>query len=444
MTRRVSVVGAGIAGLAAAFEAARADAGAEVVVYEATERAGGKLCTAVFAGRRVDQGADAFLARVPWGRELCRDLGIEADLVAPATGSASVFCDGALHPLPPGLVLGVPTDFDAAAASGLLTGAVTVRPASPLGPDEDVSVGALVRAQLGDEVFERLVDPLLSGINAGDGDRLSVRAGAPQLAEAAQAGPDLVSALRARAAAGPVDPGPVFLSPRDGMGALVDALLDALTAVGTTVHLDHPITDLADLDADLVVLATPAAVTAGLVAPAAPGVAGTLRALDYSSVALVNLALPLAALTRPLRGSGLLVPRREGLFATAVSYASNKWAHLHDDDGLAVVRVSAGRWGDERHVHMTDDEVVAAILEDLGTILGFHGEPAEVQVNRWPRSLPQFEPGHLARVEEMEADLRGSLANVRLAGAAYRGLGVPACIRSGREAGSPAPRPAPR
>src|SRR5260221_4058215 len=162
----------------------------------------------------MDEGADAFLARVPWGLELCRELGIEGQLVSPAQPSAYVWFDGALRRLPAGLVLGVPTDLDAVAASGIVTEPIVVRPAAAsLAADSDVAVGRLVRAQLGDAVFERLVDPLLGGINAGDGDRLSLRAAAPQLAAAAERDRDLVAALRAQP---PAAPGPGFYSPVGG------------------------------------------------------------------------------------------------------------------------------------------------------------------------------------------------------------------------------------
>src|SRR3954469_7193811 len=160
MTQRIAVVGGGITGLAAAYELRALAPDAEIVVYEATDRVGGKVATTTFAGRAIGEGADAFLARVPWGLELCRELGIATQLVSPAQQSAYVWFGGALRRLPAGLVLGVPTDFDAVAASGIVNDPIVVRPsAAPLPGDADVAVGALVRAQLGDAVFERLVDP---------------------------------------------------------------------------------------------------------------------------------------------------------------------------------------------------------------------------------------------------------------------------------------------
>lgn len=429
---RYAVVGGGITGLAAAFELRAASPDAEIVVHEATDRLGGKVHTIDFAGRAVDSAADAFLARVPWGVDLCRELGLEARLVSPAQQSAYVWCDGALHRLPAGLVLGVPTDLDAVRASGIVPGPVEVHPAAaPLAPGDDIAVGALVRAQLGDAVFERLVDPLLGGINAGDGDRLSLRAAAPQLADAAARDRDLVAALRAVQPA--AASAPVFYAPVGGMGAIVDALADALTAGGVELRRDAPVDDISTLDADGVVVATPAYVGARSLRAIAPAAAALLAAIDYASVVLVTLAYPNAARTRPLDASGFLVPRTEGLLMSATSWSSSKWAHL-DDGATTLLRVSTGRIGDDRGAAMDDDALVRALLPEIEATSGLRGEPKAVAVHRWPRSFPQYEPGHLERVAEIERAVAAAAPHVVLAGAALRGLGVPACIRQGRDA----------
>jgi oxygen-dependent protoporphyrinogen oxidase len=431
MTRRIAVVGGGITGLAAAYELRAQAPDAEIVVLEATGRLGGKVATTTFAGRAIDEGADAFLARVPWGLELCRELGIDTELVSPAQQSAYVWFDGALRRLPAGLVLGVPTDLDAVVASGIVTEPIVPQPAqAPLSPDADIAVGTLVRAQLGDAVFERLVDPLLGGINAGDGDRLSLRAAAPQLAAAAERGRDLVAALRAQPAA---PPGPVFYAPIDGMGAIVDALVSALTATGVELRRESHVDDIDALDADLIVITVPSYRAADLVRHAATGAAELLDAVAYASVALITFAYPNTAITRPLDASGFLVPRTEGLLMTASSWSSSKWAHLAGDTST-VVRVSTGRFGDERATKLDDNALVRALSDEVAATTGITGEPTDVMVRRWPQSFPQYEPGHLDRVAEIERSLAEALPHVVLAGAALRGIGVPACIRQGREA----------
>jgi oxygen-dependent protoporphyrinogen oxidase len=368
---------------------------------------------------------------VPWGLDLCRELGIDAELVSPAQQSAYVWFDGELRRLPSGLVLGVPTDFDAVAASGIVREPVTVRPSTELlGPDDDVAVGALIRAQLGDEVFERLVDPLLGGINAGDGDRLSLRAAAPQLAAAAERDRDLVAALRAQA---PPAAGPVFYAPVGGMGAIADALVASLTASGVELRGGTRVDDIAALDADHVVITVPAYRAADLIRTAAPPAAALLDGIAYASVALVTFAYPNAAIGRALDASGFLVPRTEGLLMTASSWSSSKWAHLADDS-TTVVRVSSGRYGDDRVTKLDDESLVRTLVEEVAATTAIEGEPVDVMVRRWPQSFPQYEPGHLDRVAEIERLLADALPQVVLAGAALRGIGVPACIRQGREA----------
>ena len=429
---RYTVVGGGISGLAAAYELRGLAPEAEIVVLEATDRFGGKVQTTDFAGRAIDTAADAFLARVPWGVELCRELKLEGQLVSPAEQSAFVWFDGELRRLPAGLVLGVPTDFDALQASGIVPDRITVHPAeAPLAPDEDIAVGALIRGQLGDAVFERLVDPLLGGINAGDGDRLSTRAAAPQLADAASRDRDLVAALRA--AQPSAAPGPVFYSPVGGMGAIVDALVGSLTTGGVELRANAPVDDLASVDADATVVAVPAFAASELLRSVAPKASELLADIDYASVALVTLAYPNEGITRPLDASGFLVPRTEGLLMTATSWSSSKWAHLADG-ATTLLRVSTGRLGDDRPAALDDDALVRALLPEIEQTSGLRGEPLEVAVHRWPRSFPQYAPGHLDRVDDIDRALSAAAPHVALAGAAMRGLGVPACIRQGREA----------
>jgi oxygen-dependent protoporphyrinogen oxidase len=401
-----AVVGGGITGLAAAHELARLDPDAEVTVYE-PGRLGGKLRTSPFAGRPVDEGADAFLARVPWGRELCDELGLGGELVSPATGAAYVADGKELRPLPGGLVLGVPTD-PAAEAPGV----------APLRAGEDASVGSIIRARFGDEVLERLVDPLVGGINAGDTDRLSVRAATPQLAAAAEA-PSMAVALRDV----PGAEGPVFWALPGGMSRLVDALTPGRVVA-------EPVDDLTALGADGVVVATPARSMAALT-----GV-DLLRGIGHSSPVLVTLAFTRSGVRHPLDASGFLVPRVEGRWLTACSFATTKWAHLGAaDPSTVILRASSGRNGDDRAIESDDDVLVDALLADLDDLLGLDEDPVEVRVSRWRDGFPQYEPGHLGRVAAVEADVRARFGGrVAVAGAALHGIGIPACIRSGREA----------
>ncbi|WP_420639837.1 protoporphyrinogen oxidase [Candidatus Poriferisocius sp.] len=431
---RIAVVGAGITGLAAGYEAARS--GAEVVVYEASPRAGGRMLTSELAGQAVDEGPDAFLARVPWAVELCRELGLGPELVSPAQRSAFVYSRGALRTLPLPNVLGVPLDFDALAASGIVSpdGVDRARrepdlAGSPLTGDQ--AVGALVRRRLGDEVADRLVDPLIGGINASSIDHLSVRAAVPQLAEAAARGPSLVRELTHLAASATTDPeAPVFHTLPGGMARLSDELADRL---GDRLRLSSAVPDVGHVDADRVIVTAPAAEAAAMVARVSPTAAGLLGGIEYASVVLVSLAYAADDVHHPVAGSGYLVPAVEGRTITACSWASSKWAHV-GSDGTVVLRVSVGRHGDNRAMTLSDDGLVDAVRDDLGVTMGLSAEPHAVRISRWERSLPQFRPGHLELVADIESAVARDAPWLTVTGAWARGLGVAACIHQGRTA----------
>ena len=445
----LAVVGAGISGLAAAWEGLRR--GARVMVLDAAPESGGKLRTSPFAGVALDEAADAFLARVPGAVELCAELGITSELVAPATGAAFVFLEGALRRLPADQLLGVPTDLDAVAASGLLSPDGVTRARRDLdAPDDrppggvDESVGDLVRRRLGDEVLDRLVGPLVGSIYAGDCDHLSLQVAAAQLAAARDRSPGDPSLVRAAAAlrAQAVETGrPVFLAPEGGMGRLVDALVDGIgddlrtgaAVAGLARDGDAWRLEPAGVTARAVVVATPAFAAAPLVTPHAPAAAEVLAAIEHASVTLVALAVPRAGIDRDLDGSGFLVPRSAGLRLTACSWVSSKWPHLDVDPDVALLRASVGRAGDDRAMALDDDALVAAVLADLKTTMGLRAAPTDVRVSRWPRSFPQPRPGHLARVAAAEAAV-AAVPGLALAGAWAEGVGVPACIRGGRAA----------
>lgn len=424
--KKIDVVGGGIAGLASAWFLERR--GFEVEVHEASDRLGGKIATGNVEGRPVELGPDAFLARVHDGVELCRALGLGDDLVAPATGQAHLLLGGQLRPLPEGLVLGVPSDVFAVARSGVLSLAGLARaflePVLPGHPiTEDASVGSVVRGRFGPEVFERLVDPLVSGINAGKADELSIDAVTPQLAALARRDRSLLLGARRARRTAPAG-GPVFLTVRSGLSRLVDALAADL---GGKVHCNHDVTSLDDLDGDGVVLATPAPATAALLDGDA---ASELAAITYASVTLTVLTYAEHAVRRHLDGSGFLVPRSEGRLMTACSWGSSKWAHWAKP-GRVVLRVSAGRSDDTRALELSDDELVERLHAELSEVLGLSGPPDDAIVTRWPASFPQYAVGHFERVARIEAALP---SHVALAGAAYRGVGIPACIASGRAA----------
>lgn len=444
----VAVVGGGITGLAAAWTLSGAPT--PVVLMEATGRPGGKVRTDEVGGQPVDVGPDAFLALVPDATDLCRAVGLGGDLVAPATGRAFIWTRGRLRPLPQGLVLGVPTALGGLARSGLLSPwglarACLDRVLPPTPAARDRSVGDLVAARLGGEALDRLVDPLLGGIHAGDSRELSVAATAPALEAASGRSRSLIRGLRAQAGRAEAASGPVFLSLASGLGTLAQRLSTELVGRGVDLRTNTEVRSLdrvgdrwrlatpaGAMDADAVVLAVPSPVAARLVSPHAAGVAAELEGIDYASVVVVSLVYPASSLSRALDGSGFLVPRREGRLITACTWSSSKWPHLARP-GRILLRASAGRWNDERAIAMQDGDLIDRLHVELAEALGLAAPPLAVRVTRWPRAFPQYRVGHLERLARIDAGLAG-LSGLVVAGAPYRGVGLPACVAQGRRA----------
>lgn len=451
---RVAIVGGGITGLAAAVRLRdRAPAGTEITVYEQSGRLGGKLRTGELAGGPVEFGAESFLMRDPAGGEsavvtLVRRLGLADAIVHPTVGQAALLVAGGLRPVPGGTLVGVPGDLDKVAAVAQPAAAADRDGGKPLlAPDADVSVGALVRDRLGDEVVDRLVDPMLGGVYAGRADDLSLVTTMPALARAARVEHTLVGAVRAAQAAAPRAPGaPVFGTLAGGLSTLVDA---AARESGATIRRDAavrelhrtptgwrltvgPTRDPEFVEADAVLLAVPARPAARLLAGPAAEAAATVGGLDYASVALVTMALPEPELPAL---SGFLVPATEGLLIKASTFFTTKWGHLRRPDGLALVRASVGRYGEEASLQLTDDDLVATVHRELSKVLGTPlPAPVAQHVQRWGGALPQYTPGHLGRVVEARAALRAAHPTLALAGAGYDGVGIPVCVRSGETA----------
>ncbi|WP_151523523.1 protoporphyrinogen oxidase [Serinicoccus kebangsaanensis] len=458
------VLGGGISGLAAAQALVDADGEGRVTVLEGSDRVGGKLRAGSLAGREVDVGAEAMLARRPEGVDLLRRAGLGADLAHPTPARAQVWSRGVLQPLPPRTLMGVPADPRGLA--GLLTDGEVARalaePADPLEAD-DVSVGDLVAARLGTALTDRLVEPLLGGVYAGHARLLSARAAVPGLLRAAQRGERLQDAVARLLPLAPGDgpAAPVFAGVRGGLHRLPTTLAQALCdrevqiRTGTTVReltrtadggfevVTGPRPDPTAYRADRVVLALPPAPAARLLEQVAPTAAGALATVETASMAVLSLAFeaePLGA----LRGSGFLVPPVEQRVIKAATFSATKWDWVRElgldagDPGrardLVLLRASIGRHGEEATLQRPDAELVDAALADLSDALGRPlPAPVDADVQRWGGALPQYAVGHVdlvAQVREAVAEVPG----LAVCGATYDGVGIPACIASARRA----------
>lgn len=451
-------MGGGIAGLAAAyFLRGRASA---VTVLEGSPWLGGKLAMSEVAGQAVDSGAEALLARRPEAVDLISELGLGDQLVYPGTTTARIWTRGEFRSLPRRQFMGVPGDFDELERTGILSaeGVARAREDATLastGRDGDVSVAEFVGARLGGEVVDRLVEPLLGGVYAGRADRLSCEATLPALAQASlrhRALADAVSTLL-----GPVSPdreappAPVFTTLAAGLGTLPEALA---RASGAQVRTKATVRELARtahgwrltvgptisaefVDADAVILALPARPASRLVGQvhgAAP-VAADLAAIEYASMAIVTLAYPVSAFGQPLTGSGYLVPAVDGRPVKAATFSTVKWPHLTKSQLSAgpvhVVRCSVGRIGEEAVLQREDADLVRLATADFAMATGVAGAPVDARVTRWGGGLPQYTVGHLGRVARIRAGV-AALRGLAVCGAAYDGIGVPACIASAR------------
>ena len=444
----VVVIGGGIAGLSAAWQLQRD--GMAVKLYEIDGQVGGKIRRSMVGNRGVDEAADAFLARVPHGIELARELGIDDQLISPTARKAQVWTANGLRSLPEPHVLGIPLEIEAArellgdeAAAAIEADLDRTEP-DPVEPND--TIGSLVRRRVGDIVHQELVDPLIGAINAGDTDELSLAASSPQILGAAQAGPSLISSLRRMKAKS--DPtAPVFHSFPGGMRVLVEALEAALVDVITTgvgVESIEPLaggpslltlTNGEQIEASAVVMTCPPPIAADLANPW-PAAQADLARIPMVSVTLVTLAYPVGTLDVPSELSGFVVPRSADLNITACSYATQKWPHLADngDDAFELLRVSVGHGRDQVTPAIDDDELVALIRADLSTAIGLGAdvEPLHVRISRWPGAFPQYTVGHVDRLALIEGQLNPD--GVFLAGMGYRGIGIPASIDGGRSA----------
>ena len=457
ITPHVVIIGGGIAGLAAARFLA--DVPARVTVLEGSPGIGGKLSASDVAGVSMDEGAEALLARRPEGIALIEATGLAADLVPAGVTSSAIYTRGAMRSLPRRQFMGVPADIDELAASGVISAAGVGRArAESARPFEaaDASVTEYIGARLGVEVVDRLVDPLLGGVYAGRSEDLSFQATLAPLAAAIPKHATLTESVAsllppAPTPASPSSPSPIFVTLATGLGSLPEALAKASGAdvrvnamvrelQRTTTGWRLTIGSAADpeyLDADAVILATPAAPTARLLKETVGAAAAQLERIPYASMAIITLAFRAGDFPAQQR-SGYLVPAVDGRAVKAATFSTVKWPHLAKaaaDAGspVHIVRCSVGRSGDVAILQRDDQDLAALAAAELADSIGITARPVAQRVTRWGGGLPQYNVGHLDRVARIRAAV-ATQPGLAVAGAAYDGVGIPACIATARSA----------
>lgn len=445
MTARVVVVGGGVTGLTVAYRLRQAAPELDVVVLEASDRVGGKLASVEVGGLRLPSGADAFLARKPWAIDLCRELGLGPELVAPKATGAFLWTDDGLVPFLRDTAFGIPGDVGDVLRWPGVSGAGRRRALRDLlirkrKDPGDETLGGLLRRRLGDEATDSAVAPLLAGLFGGDPDRLSVRATFPELVRwESWQGSLIRGAQAARREARRGEAGPVFLRPRAGVEALPAELArrlgEGIVQTGTPVETvdgrGRPWrvgTSRGEHLADAIVLAAEGHTARRLLQGVARSASDELEGIPAASTAVVLLVYAEGTRDALPDGSGFVVPRGKAPM-TAATWLSNKWPE-EAFGSRAVVRCYVGAAGMDDVVDAADADIVAACARHLGAVVELPAEPEHARVVRWQAAMPQYELGHVERVARIRRQLP---PGIFVTGQAYDGVGVPDCVRSAGE-----------
>lgn len=460
--KTLAVVGGGIAGLSAAYyawkNAREQEFDLEVHIFEKQDYWGGKILTERVEGFVIEGGPDTFIVTKPWGIRLCRELGLEDRLhgTNPEHSSTFVLHEGELEPLPEGLMMMVPSRFLPIIRTDLLSWPEKIRMGldfflPPADTNGDESLGDFVSRRLGRAAYENLIEPLMSGIYAGDGDQLSLQSTFPYLRELESEHGGLIKgalavrrrraqARRTRSTNGASG---IFRTPTTGLAEIVEALLGALREAGVKRHLKTAVQRIERshggyrlhlgggriFPAQGLILATPAYVSGTLLEREAPTLARTLREIPYVSTATVSLVFRQIDLPRPLDGRGYVIPREEGREALACTWTSSKFPHRAPDD-YALLRVFIGRAGQEEDIRWTEENMLEIAREEVALTLDIDAQPVFSRVFIWQDAMPQYNLGHQKRLAAIDDALEG-LPRLALAGNGYRGIGIPDCIHSG-------------
>jgi oxygen-dependent protoporphyrinogen oxidase len=464
-TQRIAVIGGGIAGLAAAHRLRELASQCDVTLFEAGPRLGGVVSTVHGSGFQVEQSADNFITTVPWGLDLCQRLGLSDQLVRTNAECRHTFVvrRGRLHRLPDGFMMMAPTQLWPMAVTPILSPLGKLRAAleyfiPPRSDEGDESMAHFVRRRLGREAFDRLVEPLVSAVYAADMEKLSVKATLPRFREMETQHGSLIRAMRRQMKHrhdGKAESGArysMFVTLSGGLSTLVEAIAARLPS--KSVHLNSPIEKIERsgdvwrlfptgagsfpaeagqfLEFDALIVAVPAHRASLLLAPIDAELASELGQIDYSGTAIVSLGYDLRQVGHPLDGMGAVMPSIENSPILACSFSSQKYPH-RAPPGKTLLRVFVGGARRPDLAEMPDPELLPLVLGHLEPLLQIKGQPTFCDIAHWPRTMPQYHVGHQERVSRIEARL-ALFPGLKMAGSAFRGVGLPDCIHGGERA----------
>lgn len=448
----ITIVGGGITGLSAAFYLTKTIQAERLPIrftlVEASGRLGGKIRTERRDGFIVERGPDSLLARKKSATQLIADIGLEHETVRNQTGRAYILQRNRLFPIPEGAVMGIPTKLTPFATTSLISPTGKVRallgdlllPRS--GGQADQSAGHFFRRRLGDDLVDKLIEPLLSGIYAGNIDNLSLMATFPQFYHLEQKYRSLVIGMKkTRPQTKKSESQGAFLTLKRGLQSFVETIVShlpptsilrhaALTRLeketnGYTLHFR----DGKAMETDAVILAVPHRVTTNVLA--SYPFLQLKRETKPTSVATVALAFGANDIHIPYEGTGFVVPRTSPYTITACTWTHKKWPHT-TPDGKVLIRSYVGRAGEEAIVDQSDDTIAQTVIKDLQSITPIKGDPLFHIVTRWHEGIPQYAVGHNEWLKRVYEQLEKHLPGVRLAGAPYEGVGLPDCIDQGK------------
>jgi oxygen-dependent protoporphyrinogen oxidase len=464
--KKIAIIGGGITGLAAAYEltqqARQTNTPIEIELFEQAPELGGKIITKKDDPYLVEGGPDCFIVEKPWALQLIKELGLENELLNTSSGASGtfVFDNNALHRLPDGVMMMVPTKMIPFLTSKLISWPGKIRMGCDLfiprrKETGDETLASFVRRRLGQEALDKMAEPLIGGIHAGNPENMSLLSTFPRFLEMEQDGGSLIVGMLKRQKKmadmmkkRPPAPGPkktFFISLNEGLGQLVNKLE---TVIGSEkIHCGRKISQLKQtpdsrwlieeenhdpITADAVIVTTEAYAAAGLVKNELPRLADLLNEIPYVSSATVSMAFPRKAIPHPLDAYGFIVPKIANRRIMAVTWTSIKWNH-RAPQGMVLLRAFVGGAQRQELAACGDQEMLSLVKEELSSIMGINSPPEKSWIYRWPQGMPQYVMGHLDRLEAIDA-ITKEQKGLYLAGAGYRGIGIPDCINQGRQA----------